>query len=98
MSADIFEAFYSLHHAFRAQNMKPPTAINLASPEEGERFLKCVLQSDRFRYFLVAAPRFGRDFVELADGSVYRELDFMGIKVRWPANKRATPDGSWSWE
>jgi hypothetical protein len=33
----------------------------------------------------------------MANGSAYMQLEVMGMKVRWPANRLATPDGRWSY-
>lgn len=91
---DIFDAFARVRVAFKAANLNPPAAIHLPTREDGMRLLSVVAQQP----FLVATPsRLGKP-VELADGSVFMECELMGMKVRWPANRRAMPDGSWRFE
>jgi hypothetical protein len=93
--SDIFDGLARVRHTFLRENLKPPTVLLLESHEEGMRFLSNVRQSDK--WFVVAgSPDLGH-VVEMADGSAYMQIEVMGIKVRWPANRFATPDGSWSY-
>lgn len=93
MSDDIIDAIAKFRVAFLRENLKPPTAILLASHDEGMRIVSHLQQGMRWQYTLgdkaLGTP------VEMADGSVCMELEIMGMKVRWPANKYAMPDGSW---
>jgi hypothetical protein len=93
VSRDIFDAFAHIRRAFVAANLNPPAAINLATHDDGMRLLGAAAQSSLAVY--PGDPRLGTP-IELADGSVFMECELFGMKVRWPANRRATPDGSWS--
>lgn len=92
MTGDIIDAFALVRHAFRAANLQPPTAIHLASHDEGMRFLRAVAQKNLM--LRPGDPLMGKP-IEMADGSVFMEAEVLGMKVRWPANKWAMPDGTW---
>jgi hypothetical protein len=92
---DIFDALAKTRHAFLQNNLKPPTVMLLGSHEEGMRFVSAVRQKDQF-VFTAGSPDLGH-VIEMADGSCWMEVKVMGIAIRWPANKLAMPDGSWSY-
>lgn len=92
---DILDGIARIRVAFLAANLNPPTTILLESHEEGVRFLSAVRQTTQWSA-VIGSPDLGLP-VEMADGSVWMEVEVMGIKVRWPANRIATPDGSWSY-
>ena len=93
--SDIFDGLARVRHTFLRENLEPPTIIILGSHEQGMRFLSNVRQSNNWVAFAGSAD-LGHP-VEMADGSVYMQIEVMGIKVRWPSNKIALPDGSWSY-
>lgn len=90
---DIVDAIASFRVAFLREGMKPPSVIILQDHSEGMRLLTYLRDtstwSATFESGLLGKP------VEMADGSVYMEIELMGMKVRWPANVYATADGSW---
>ena len=90
---DIVDAIASFRVAFLRENLRPPTTILLEDHSEGMRFLSLWHQSSLGLY-VVGDSALGK-VVENADGSVYMEVEIMGMKVRWPANRYATPDGTW---
>lgn len=92
---DILDGFAHMRTIFMRENLKPPTVVLLESHEEGMRFLSNIRQSARW-FATVGSPDLGR-VVEMADGSAWMECKVMGIAVRWPANRVAPPDGSWSY-
>ncbi len=100
--SDIMDAIAAFRVAFRANNLEAPATILLASHEEGDLFLSAVRQDDSIAYsHLVQAATQGasqEEFLQMADGSVYAQVQILGMRVRWPANRVATPDGSWSYE
>ena len=95
MSDDIVDAIAKFRVAFLRENMKPPTTIMLESHEEGMRFLSYLRDTSTWTA-VVGSPSLGQP-IEMADGSIVMEIEIMGMKVRWPANRWATPDGSWSY-
>ena len=92
--ADIVDAIAKFRVAFLRENMKPPTVIILPDHEEGIRFL-IYLRDNSVWSVSIGSPLLGKP-IEQADGSVYMEIEIMGMKVRWPANRYAMPDGSWN--
>lgn len=90
---DIVDAIASFRVAFLREDMKPPSVIILQDHSEGMRLLTYLRDtptwSATFESGLLGKP------LEMADGSVYMEIELMGMKVRWPANVYATADGSW---
>lgn len=92
---DILDGIAQIRHTFMAIGMKPPTTILLETHEEGMRFITAVRQTSQWVY-VISSQDSGRP-VEMADGSVWMEVEVMGIKVRWPANRTATRDGSWAY-
>jgi hypothetical protein len=92
---DILDAIAKTRFAFSAANLKPPAVILLGSPEEGERFLSALRQEER--WITIAGDHSLGIPVEMADGSVWMEITVMNVAIRWPANRMAMPDGSWSY-
>jgi hypothetical protein len=91
---DILDGFAQMRETFMRSNLKPPTTMLLESHEEGMRFLGAIRQQD-LCVIQIGSDRLGKP-IEMSDGSVWMECQVMGIAVRWPANRYATPDGSWS--
>ena len=98
---DIFDGLAQVRRVFLRHELKPPTVMLLESHEEGMRFLREIRQSHTFKHRLtwVASmkPPDQGCVVEMSDGSAWMECRVMGIAVRWPANRYAMPDGSWSY-
>lgn len=92
---DILDGLAQVRTTFLRHNLKPPTVMLLESHEEGMRFL-CAIRQSRTWVVSIGSPDLGR-VVEMADGSAWMECEVMGIAVRWPANRYAMPDGSWSY-
>ena len=84
---DIFDALYTVRAAFLRANLSPPDAIILATHEDGMRFLSAVKQDNVIIYggpgYQYAKP------VEHPNGSVWMEVEAVGMKIRWPANRCA---------
>jgi hypothetical protein len=92
--SDILDGIAQLRLIFMREQLEPPTVILLKSNEEGHRFLSIMRQSYRWSA-IVGSSDLG-NVVEMADGSAWMEIKVMDIAVRWPANRIATPDGSWA--
>ena len=92
---DIMDALATVRVAFKRANLEPPTALILGSNDDGMRFLSAMRQTGDW-VAVVGSGQLGHP-VEMADGSMWMELEAMGMKVRWPANRIATPDGRWSY-
>lgn len=90
----IREEIMRIHVSFRKCGLKPPAAIHLASHEDGEAFL-CECNEHARMVYYPGDPAFGAP-VEMADGTVYMEVQVMGMKVRWPALQyKRHRDGAW---
>jgi len=94
MSRDVLDGLAQVRATFMRAALKPPTTILLESHQEGMRFLSEIRQTNYWTA-VIGSPDFGR-VIEMSDGSAWMELKVMGIAVRWPANRIAMPDGSWS--
>jgi hypothetical protein len=94
MSDDIVDAIARFRVAFLRENMEPPMAIYLSTHKEGMRFLSYMCGSN-FWTTMVGDPRLGQP-VETADG-IYMEVEIMGMKVRWPAQRIALPSGGFKY-
>jgi hypothetical protein len=92
-TTDILDGIAALRVAFIKAELEPPKTILLNSNEQGVRFLMELRQSK----FWVRHPLSKENGtpVEMADGSIYMEVDIMGVSVRWPANRYATSNGGW---
>jgi len=87
---DIFAVIYNTLVGFKRLNMEPPQAIILKSHEDGMRVLCAAMEARHLVYTpggLPAKP------VEHPDGSVWMELQLMGVAIRWPGNRYATESG-----
>ena len=94
--SDILDGIALIRHKFMEIGLEPPTAILLKSHDEGMRVLSEVMQ--KLRWTVEAgSPRLGQP-IQMADGSAWMEVKVMDIAIRWPANRIAMPDGSWSYE
>lgn len=91
---DIVDAIAKFRVAFLRENMKPPEVIMLADHQQGMYLLSYLRDSCNWTATLGSAA-LGKP-VEMADGSVFMEIELVGMKVRWPANRYALPDGSWA--
>ena len=94
-STDILDGLATIRHAFMRANLDPPTVILLGKHDDGMRFLSALRQQPNW-FAIAGSPSLGRP-IEMADGSMWMEVEAMGIKVRWPANQYAMEDGSWSY-
>lgn len=90
---DIMDGIAKIRIAFLELNMEPPTAIHLKSHDEGFKFLSEVRLQNQW-VATVGDGSLGQP-KRYADGTMYMEVEVMGIKVRWPANRYAKPDGSY---
>ena len=91
--SDIIDAIAKFRVAFLRENMKPPSVILLDNHDDGMRLLSYLRDSCNWAA-TVGSGLLGKP-VEMADGSVYMEMELVGMKVRWPANHYATKDGTW---
>ena len=92
---NILVALHTARVAFLRANLSPPDAIILASHEDGMRFLSTVKQ-DNIIYSELRSPHYKP--VEHPDGSVWMEVEVAGMKIRWPANRRAMETGGYRYE
>ena len=92
---DILDALYTVRATFLRANLSPPDAIILATHEDGMRLLSTLKQEStiyRESWPLHAKP------VEHPNGSVWMEVEAAGMKIRWPANRRAMETGGYRYE
>ena len=90
--SELIDAMAMLANAFRQNQVEPPEAILLSSHKEGIRFLSYLRQQQNW----MATPGstdLGKP-VELLDGRVWMSVKYMGIEIRWPAQRYELPDGS----
>ncbi len=85
----IFDAFLRIRHEFQRAHMKVPSIIILEDHDEGMRLLGVV-----HKHLLVYMPK-PPEPIHHPDGSVYMEVEVVGIKVRWPANRIALQSGGY---
>lgn len=94
--SDILDAIMNISYKFRSCNLKPPAAIILADHEQGMR-LCAALHDMRFMMTWDAAgDRMGK-VIEHPDGSAFKEVEIYGMKIHYPANKLALPEGGYVW-
>jgi hypothetical protein len=86
---DIFDAIALSREAFMGAGLDAPTVILLGTHDQGMLFLLAMRQKNQHLFNVGSS--------ELADGSKWMECEVLGIAVRWPANRVATKDGSWSY-
>ena len=91
---NILDALYTLRVAFLRADLSPPAANILASHEDGMLFLSAVKQDTT--YSELRSPYCNP--VEHPDGSVWMEVEAVGMKIRWPANRRAMETGGYRYE
>ena len=92
---DILDALYAARAVFMRANLSPPDAIILASHEDGMRFMSAVKQ-DNIIYRVPRSP-YGKPVAD-PNGAVWMEAEFAGMKIRWPANRRAMETGGYRYE
>ena len=92
---DILDALYTVRAAFLRANLSPPDAIILASHDDGMRFLSAVKQ-DNIIYCDSRSPYGNR--VTHPNGAVWMEFEAVGMKIRWPANRRAMETGGYRYD
>ena len=92
---NILDAIYTVRAAFLRANLSPPDAIILASHDDGMRFLSTVKQ-DNIIYSAARHPYVKP--VEHPNGAVWMEVEAVGMKIRWPANRRAMETGGYRYE
>ena len=92
---DIMDSLALIRVSFLKNRLRPPTTLLLESHEEGMRFLSSIRQQALWTA-IAGSGELGEP-VETADGSVWMQVTVMGIHVRWPANRLAARDGSWSY-
>lgn len=85
---EIVDALLTLRKAFLSQNMSVPTVVELASAEEGKRFLSMVI-----KYF--EPEVYGAPFtLELSEDERFTFVRITGIVVRWPSTFVALHGGT----
>lgn len=82
-----------LRHGFLALNLEPPEVLILKSNREGMKVL-CELHN---LTQLVYQPGAHGKPVKHPDGSVWIEVVFMDMKIRWPAQATALESGGFVW-
>lgn len=95
LNGEILDGIAAVRMIFEVCGLEAPSVILLKSHEEGEKFL-CEIRRNP-RWFVMTGDQLLGKTIEMADGSMWMEFSVIGISVRWPANRIATPDGSWSW-
>ncbi len=95
MAHDLLDGLAQIRTTFKRAQLEPPTTLLLADHEQGMRLLMELRQMNKW-VVMAGDPNLGKP-VEMADGSIWMEVKVMGFNIRWPANRYATPDGSWSW-
>lgn len=94
---DIIDAIAEFRVACERAGFKPPSVILLDDVEEGRK-LMCELMATNAQRFVTLAPgEFGKP-IEHPDGSVWMEIEIVGMKVRWPARQFALPGGGYVWQ
>lgn len=93
MEGDILDALYQIRIGFQKCDLLPPAAIILSSHDEGMRFLSAMNGAGLQLTF----PHDAIKPVEHPDGSVWIEVTFADMKIRWPGNKYATQSGDYLW-
>lgn len=91
---DILSAIARIRHEFRRAGLSIPDAIILKTPEDGMRLLGTI--SQRWMMSFDVRETAGT-LIEHPDGSVYREIEIKGMKVRWPSSRLHMPNGGYVW-
>ena len=92
---DILDALYTVREAFLRANLSPPDAIILATREDGMRLLSALKQENII--YRESWPPHGKP-IEHPNGSVWMEVEAVGMKIRWPANRCAMETGGYRYE
>ena len=92
---NILDALYAVRAAFLRANLSPPAAIILASREDGMRFLYAANHDNSI--YIESRPPYAKP-VEHPDGSVWMEVEAVGMKIRWPANRCVMETGGYRYE
>ncbi len=79
---------------FRSAGLDVPEVIILKDHDQGMRLISKVHQHNL--YAKAGDSMWGKP-IEQPDGSVYMEIELMGMKIRWPAMKMALQKGGYSW-
>lgn len=87
---DILDAIAKARIAFTECGLEPPAAIELATHEDGFRFL-CQIRQQPHWTARLGSPDLG-SVVEIG-GKHWMEVQVFGMKVRWPAKVMDTPWG-----
>lgn len=91
---DIMEMIHDIRHALLKYGMEPPEVIILKNHDQGMRLLCGISQMNYLTYG--PGQTYGNP-IEHPDGSVYMEMQIMGVKIRWPANRIALESGDFKW-
>lgn len=89
MTGTVCDAVWDACRAFAKVNAKAPDVM-IVDRETGIR-LMCEVREQA--HIILPAHERLESVVEHPDGSVWREAEVMGVKVRWPANRLATVSG-----
>ena len=92
---DILIALYTVRATFLRANLSPPDAIILATREDGMRLLSALKQENII--YRESWPPHGKP-IEHPNGSVWMEVEAVGMKIRWPANRCAMETGGYRYE
>lgn len=92
MVKNIVDNLRSIRIAFISAMLDPPAAIHLKTHDDGMKLLASIHGMPDMVY--PGDRRLGVP-VEMADGSVYMEVEIEGMKIRWPADKTYTSVGKW---
>ena len=85
---ELLEKLYQIRETFMGMNITSPLTIIIPNAKDGRR-LACVLSySPESLYIEYEKP------VEHPDGSVWMEIKFGEVYLRWPASMRASPTPS----
>lgn len=90
---NVGELFGTILNAFASEDMRPPVAVILESPQEGMRVLSALSNLQH----MTLSDGAGAKPVEHPDGSVWMEITVYGIKVRWPAQRYALAPNRYVW-
>ena len=89
---DILDAIAEFRAAFQTLDLDPPVSITLSTHEAGMKLL-CRLYATPYLIYYGGAGK----PVEHPDGSVWVEIEVVGMKIRWPGNKYARQNGDFVW-
>lgn len=81
---DIFDGFHAMVATFRRADINAPATILLKTALDGDNLLACVRNQ-----YVMPSPSFGPRWIDSPDGTVWKEVHVLGIRVIWPANTLA---------